>query len=262
MLTLEEPETYEQADTDELSLRKTTSIVRDALSQRNLRAFILYYYVLYAAVSYLVFIFLQPVFEVVVVDLGVSPDRVESLLGWFYGAYSVVGAVLILTDKRMYTRRTRITPFDGANGGSLVSRFYLISSTSISYYTGSIREHLGIRLWFLVLPFAVGSALVGMYYVPVLALPTFLLARGLSDVTRSFAGQYVNDRVETLGRATVLSAMAMVSGLAVIPFQLGSGLISDAVSPLFALAIAGLVLVVGSGLILLWEVPVSDRTPT
>jgi hypothetical protein len=32
----------------------------------------------------------------------------------------------------MYTRRTRITPFDGANGESLVSRFYLISSTSIS----------------------------------------------------------------------------------------------------------------------------------
>ena len=39
---------------------------------------------------------------------------------------------LILTDKRMYTRRTRITPFDGANGESLVSRFHLISSTSMN----------------------------------------------------------------------------------------------------------------------------------
>lgn len=39
--------------------------------------------------------------------------------------------MLILTDKRTYTRRTRITPFDGANGGSLVNRFPLISSTSI-----------------------------------------------------------------------------------------------------------------------------------
>jgi hypothetical protein len=98
-----------------------------------------------------------------------------------------------------------------------------------------------------------------MYFVPVLALPTFLLARGLADVTRSFAAQYVNDRIETLGRATVLSAMAMVSGLTVIPFQLGSGVISDLVSPLYALAIAGAVLIVGSGGILLWEVPIAEK---
>lgn len=163
--------------------------------------------------------FLQPIFETVVVDLGVNPARVESLLGWFYAAYSLVGAAL-------------------------------------SYYTGAIREYLGLRTWFLVVPFLVGVAFVGMYYVPLLALPTFLLARGLADVTRSFAGQYVNDRIGSLGRATVLSAMAMVSGITVVPFQLGSGVISDLVSPLYAMAVAGGVLVVGSGLILAWETPV------
>jgi integrase len=39
----------------------------------------------------------------------------------------------ILVDKRIYTRRTRITPFDEANGGSPVNRFHLISSTSINH---------------------------------------------------------------------------------------------------------------------------------
>ena len=115
-----------------------------------------------------------------------------------------------------------------------------------------------MRAWFLGLPFVVGGALVGMYLVPVLALPTFLLARGLADVTRSFAAQYVNDRIGTVGRATVLSAMAMVSGLSVIPFQLGSGILSDIVSPLYALAVAGGVLILGSGAILLWEPPVEN----
>jgi len=223
LVTVDEPETYEQTDTSELSVRRTAGIVRDALSRRNLRAFILYYYVLYAAITYLVFVFLQPIFQGVVIDLGVSPSQVKPLLGWFYAAYSLFGAVL-------------------------------------SYYTGAIEESLGVQTWFLVLPFVVGGALVGMYFVPILALPTFLLVRGLSDVTRSFAGQYVNDRIGTLGRATVLSAMAMVSGLAVIPFQLGSGLVSDAVSPLFALAIAGVVLVGGSAAILLWEPPVLAET--
>jgi len=221
LLTLDEPETYKKTDTDDLSFRRTVGIVKQALSKRNLRAFILYYYVLYAAVTYLVFVFLQPIFQTVVVDLGVSPEQVESLLGWFYAAYSLVGAVL-------------------------------------SYYTGAIKEFIGIQTWFIVLPFIVGAALVGMYFVPLLALPTFLVARGLSDVTRSFAGQYVNNRIETLGRATVLSAMAMVSGLAVIPFQLGSGVLSDYVSPLFALAVGGVVLIIGSGVILSWELPVTE----
>jgi len=221
LLTMDEPDTYEEVDSSTLSLGRTVDIVKDAISRPNIRALILYYYVLYAAVTYLVFVFLQPIFETVVVDLGVTPGQVESLIGWFYAAYSLVGAVL-------------------------------------SYYTGWIRQHIGIRTWFLVLPFIVGGALTGMYFVPILALPTFLLARGLADVTRSFAAQYVNDRIETLGRATVLSAMAMVSGLTVIPFQLGSGVISDLVSPLYALAIAGVVLVVGSGAILLWEVPIAE----
>ena len=221
LLTLDESETYEETATEALSLRRTVRIVRDVLSRRRLRSLLLYYYVLYAAVTYLAFVFLQPIFETVVLDLGVPQPRVESLLGWFYAAYSLVGAVL-------------------------------------TYYTGAIRERIGLRTWFLVLPFAVGGALVGMYFVPVLAVPTFLLIRGVSDVTRSFAGQYVNDRVESLGRATVLSAMAMVSGLAVVPFQLGSGVVSDAVSPLFALGVAGVVLVVGAAAILRWEIPVGD----
>jgi MFS family permease len=221
LVTMEEPDTYEEVDSDSLGLRETFDIVRDAVSKPNIRSLILYYYVLYAAVTYLVFIFLQPIFETVVISLGVPPGQVESLLGWFYAAYSLFGAFL-------------------------------------SYYTGWIEDHVGIRTWFVLLPFVVGTALTAMYFVPILALPTFLVARGLADVTRSFAGHYVNDRIETLGRATVLSAMAMVSGLTVIPFQLGSGVISDVVSPLFALAIAGVVLVVGSGFILTWEIPVTE----
>ena len=221
LLTVKESETYERADTATPGFRRTLSIVREAITRHNVRAFVLYYYVLYAAATYLVFVFLQPIFETVVTDFGVSESRVRSLLGWFYAAYSLFGA-------------------------------------GLSYYTGAIRDRLGLRRWFLWLPFVVGGALVGAYLVPVLALPAFLVIRGLSDVTRSFAGQYVNDRVETTGRATVLSAMAMVSGLAVVPFQLGSGVVSDAVSPLFALALAGAVLIVGSAGVLLWEAPVVE----
>jgi len=221
LLSVNESETYEETDSGDLSLRRSVDIAMDVLSRSNIRAFVVYYYVLYAAVTYLVFVFLQPIFQTVVVDLGVSESRVESLLGWFYAVYSLFGAIL-------------------------------------SYYTGAIRDRLGVRTWFTVLPFVLGAALVGMYFVPLLALPTFLVARGVSDVTRSLAGQYINDRIGTLGRATVLSTMAMIGGLTVLPFQLGSGVISDYASPLFAIAVSGVVLVVGSAAILAWEQPVAD----
>jgi predicted MFS family arabinose efflux permease len=221
LLSVEEADAYEE--TDKAGLRRTLGIVRSVLARRHVRALVVYYYVLYAGVTYLVFVFLQPVFETVVVGLGVPAGQVESLLGVFYGAYSLVGAAL-------------------------------------SYHTGTIREHVGMRAWFLALPFVVGTALVGMVAVPVLALPTFLFARGLADVTRSFAAQYVNDRIGSVGRATALSAMAMVSGLSVVPFQLGAGVLSDARSPLVALGGAGAVLVVGAAAVLLWESPVEGGT--
>ena len=105
---------------------------KDRFAERNIRALVLYYFVLYAGVTYLVFIYLQPVFETVVIDLGVPPELVESLLGVFYAAYSLFGAVL-------------------------------------SYYTGAIKRRIGMRTWFVVLPFIVGSALMGLYLLPVLA---------------------------------------------------------------------------------------------
>ena len=70
-----------------------------------------------------------------------------------------------------------------------------------------------------------------MVVVPPIAFLALFVGWAIVEPTRVLAGQYVNDRVETLGRATVLSAMAMVSALTVIPFHLGSGVLSDAVSP-------------------------------
>ncbi|MFC3957940.1 MFS transporter [Halovivax cerinus] len=241
ILTLDEPETYQESGSSDLGMREAWDVVREALGQRRLRSFILYYYVLFSAVTYLVFIFLQPAFEATLVDLGidatvtiplpgewspelaVAPDNVETLLGGFYAAMN-------------------------------------LASAAVSYRIGFLRERIGLHRWFVGAPLVVGTLLVAMAFVPALAFVALFVGWGIVQPTRVLAGQYVNDRVETLGRATVLSAMAMVSGLTVIPFQLGSGVLSDAVSPVPALALAGGVLVVGSVAILLWEPPVDVPT--
>ncbi|WP_458207355.1 MFS transporter [Haladaptatus sp. NG-SE-30] len=223
LLSMREPASYEKSEADELGMREALGVIGQTLSQTNLRAFVIYYFVLFSAVSYLVFMYVQPVLEIVFPQVGVPRGQVEPLLGWFYAVISLFSA-------------------------------------GLSYHTGTIRDRIGIRQWFLVIPFVVGIGLAALWVVPVLAIPAFLFARGIAETTRSLASQYVNDRIETLGRATVLSALAMVSSVTVIPFQLGSGLLSDVTSPLTALAVAGGVLVVGSLAVLGWESPIKSAT--
>ncbi|WP_458186362.1 MFS transporter [Haladaptatus sp. NG-WS-4] len=221
LLSMREPTSYEESDADELGVREAFGVIGETLSHTSLRAFVVYYFVLFSAVSYLVFMYVQPVLETVFPRVGISPGEVEPLLGWFYAAVSLLSA-------------------------------------GLSYHTGTIRDRIGIRQWFLVVPFVVGIGLIALLAIPVLAIPAFLFARGIAETTRSLASQYVNDRIDTLGRATVLSALAMVSSVTVIPFQLGSGLLSDVTSPLTALAVAGGVLVLGSLAVLGWESPVKS----
>ncbi|SIR55634.1 Predicted arabinose efflux permease, MFS family [Haladaptatus litoreus] len=223
LLSWEEPASYEENDADELGLREAVGVVGETLSHPKLRSFVVYYFVLFSAVSYLVFMYVQPVLETVLPKVGVPQGEVEPLLGWFYAAISLLSA-------------------------------------GLSYHTGTIRERVGLRRWFLVIPFVVGVGLIALWTMPILAIPAFLFARGISETTRSLASQYVNDRIDTLGRATVLSALAMVSSVTVIPFQLGSGVISDVSSPLTALAAAGGVLIAGSFVVLAWESPVKTVT--
>ena len=214
----------DRADADDPADRTTVSAtletVREAFADPRLRAFLVLYYVLFSATTYLAFIFLQPRFEAVAGGYGLGD--VETLLGWYYAVISLAAA-------------------------------------GFTYRAEWIRETVGLRWWFLVVPLVVGLLLVGQWVLPVSAFLAFVFVRGLSESTRVFAGQYVNDRIDAVGRATTLSAMSMVSGLAVIPFQLGSGLLSDAVSPGAALAAAGAVLVVGSLLVNLIGSPVGGR---
>lgn len=208
---------------DRTTLSATVETVRTAFADPRIRSFLVLYYVLFSAVTYLAFIFLQPRIETVTV--GYSLGDVETLLGWYYGGISLAAA-------------------------------------GFTYRAEWIRERVGLRRWFLAVPIVVGLLLVGQWLLPLSAFLAFVLVRGLSESTRVFASQYVNDRIDAIGRATTLSAMSMVSGLTVIPFQLGSGLLSDAVSPGAALAAAGGVLVVGTLAVHLVGTPVDAAETT
>lgn len=219
LLTMSEPEEYRETDSNQLSIRRTARIISSTVRRPSLRVFLLYHFVLFAAVLSIVFMLTQPAIEAVARQTGIPDTFVKPLLGWLYAVVSILSAAL-------------------------------------SYHTGAIKEYIGLRRWFLVIPVVVGVTLAGILVTPLLAIPAFLLTHSISSTTRSLAQQYVNDRIDTLGRATVLSAMAMVSSLAALPFQLTSGYLSDLLSPLTTLALTGGLLVVGALVIMFWRSPV------
>jgi MFS family permease len=110
--------------------------------------------------------------------------------------------------------------------------------------SGRIEAALGAAGWFRLAPVGLGLALAVVAVLPVLAVPAFFLLRAIRELTDPLQGQYLNDRTPSLGRATTLSAVAMVHALVVAPFEVAAGLLADRVGPTDAVA------VIGAGLLL------------
>jgi MFS family permease len=132
----------------------------------------------------------------------------------------------------------------------------------VSYFTGAIEARLGIRGWFVLAPVVVGGLFLALWVLPVLAVPAFFVARAANTATVTLGNQYLNDRIDSVGRATVLSSASMALSLAVIPFELVGGVFADLLSPVRALTLFGGVLVVGVGVLWLAAEPVGVGSST
>jgi len=79
----------------------------------------------------------------------------------------------------------------------------------------------------------------------VVALAMFFAMKGGSSMLGPIQNQYLNDNVKSVGRATLLSSVAMLRQVAGIPFRVGSGVLADMFSTIEAVAILGGVFLVG-----------------
>ncbi|WP_411964048.1 MFS transporter [Haloferax sp. YSMS24] len=193
-------------------------VIREKLTQPPLRGFVVYFALLFGVVN-MAYIFDQPIVRDVALDLGVPETAANTAVSASYAVFSLAAA-------------------------------------AASYRAGWIRDHIGIRRWFFVVPILVAVAFGSLPLVGVLAFPAFIVARGVSNASLVLGNQYVNDHVDSAGRATVLSATGMLYSLAVIPFELAGGVVADAVSPSGALAAFGGVLLVGAGVLWVVDRPV------
>ncbi|MEF8801588.1 MAG: MFS transporter [Halolamina sp.] len=150
---------------------------------------------------------------------------------WFVAYAALFHALFLVT--RIYEQPA----FDEigvpvAGFGLLYAGFKLASAGAAST-VGHLEASLGVRGVFAFLIPLYGLAYAGLLVLPALVIPVLFLNRGLSTVTAPLRNQYLNDRLENVGRSTVLSgaamALALVGGVArVVAGAAASGL--DAVA--------------------------------
>lgn len=120
--------------------------------------------------------------------------------------------------------------------GWLYAGFMLVSSAA-TYYTGELRERIGIGGWFKLAPVLVAVPLLAMVVAPAAAFPAFFVARASKSISYALRGQYLNDRLPSLGRATVLSTASLVYGVFIVIGRFVGGGLADALSPAGGLAV-------------------------
>lgn len=114
-----------------------------------------------------------------------------------------------------------------------------------SYRADWLARTVGIGTWFRAVPVGLAVLLVAVAAVPALAIPAFVAIRTARHASDPLAATWLNERIGSVGRATVLSAQGMVATALTVPFELGAGSAAELLGPLPTIAVFGAVLGLG-----------------
>ncbi|MEZ3144742.1 MFS transporter [Halobaculum sp. MBLA0143] len=133
-------------------------------------------------------------------------------------------------------------------------------SAVASWLSGTVERRLGVRGWFTLAPLLVGVPLLVTAVSPLAALPAIAGVRFVDKLSGTLRKQYINDRVSSVGRATVLSAVSMVFGVVTVPARVLGGVVGDGFSVFVTFAGVGVVVLLVAGGIHATREPFVERT--
>lgn len=139
--------------------------------------------------------------------------------------------------------------------GVLYAAFKLVSAGAAST-AGWLHDRLGTRGVFALLPVVLGGVYAAILVVPAVAVLALFLNRGSRVATRPIRNQYLNDRLEDVGRATVLSGAAMVLAAGSGTARALAGVAAAGSGPLDVLPVAGVTVAVAAAALWVGTSPV------
>lgn len=115
--------------------------------------------------------------------------------------------------------------------GALYAGFSVVAAVA-SYYADAVDRRLGLQAAFaLVTAFVVGTMALSALYPPV-AFAVFFALQSARRLLEPMVEKYLNDRISDVGRATALSGVSMLFGLARTPLVAVAGLAAEHYGPL------------------------------
>lgn len=213
----------EDTDDEQMSIVDALPIVRDQVTKPDLRWFIVYL-ALFGGAIMTMDMWIQPI----------AQNTLEASFGPTLEAWGLPESGII---------------------GLLYASFSVISAISADY-ASNVEDLLGVRNAMLLIPAAIAGTYVFAGFFPLLAFPMFFAMKGGSTLLRPIQNRYLNDNVQSVGRATLLSSVAMLRSVAGIPFRVGSGILATWYTSLNAVAILGAVFLVVAALLWLFAAPV------
>ncbi|ELZ04938.1 MFS transporter [Natrialba asiatica] len=120
----------------------------------------------------------------------------------------------------------------------------MIAAAVGSSLADPIADRFSIGGWFTLGTAGLAGVLLLASLLPVAAVPVFFIARSANTVSDTLRSTYLNNRLDSQGRATALSGVSMVQALIFVLARSTGGALADATTPMTALAALGLVAVV------------------
>jgi len=159
---------------------------------------------------------------------------------WFV-AYAAVFATAFAATRPFEQPMLRAVGVPVAGLGALYAGFKLVSAAAASA-SGAVEDRLGVDGAFALLPAVYGLAFGVVLVVPVAVVPVVFLNRAVSTVSRPLRNKYLNDRLDDVGRATVLSGASMALSVASGVGKVANGHVTDALGAVDGVATTAIVL--------------------
>ncbi|WP_248910186.1 MFS transporter [Halocatena marina] len=119
----------------------------------------------------------------------------------------------------------------------------MIAAAVGSSLAAPISERFSIGAWFTLGTVGLTGVLLLASALPVVAVPVFFVARSANTVSDTLGSTYLNNRLDSQGRATALSGVSMVQALVFVFARSTGGALAVATTPMTSLAVLGMVAV-------------------
>lgn len=144
--------------------------------------------------------------------------------------------------------------------GVLYAGFKLVSAVATGA-VGPVHDRLGTRGVMLALVPLFAVLYASFAVVPLLLIPAVFARRAVERLVQPVRNEYLNDRLENVGRATVLSGVSMALSLASGTANVLGGRVAANVGPVRFLAVTGVAVSLAAGVLWILTSPVREDAP-